>query len=107
MNVPLLAALVLREKIRNPKGVAIVTQPLTSIMQEKMKNDVCQVAVLSMAGELKTSLNEEDGDGDNANLSCDLQELLNGRYPVLFGHPESFDSKLGSGPAHTQRAAEA
>ena len=90
MNVPLLATLVLREKLQNFKGVAIVTQPLSSIMNEKMKNDVCEVAVLSMSGELRTSTDDED-----ANLSCDLQELLDGKYPVLFGHPESFDSKVG------------
>ena len=35
MNVPLLATLVLREKLNNPKGVGIITQPLSSIMNEK------------------------------------------------------------------------
>ena len=91
MNVPLLATLVLREKLLKIKGVYIVMQPLTSIMNDKLQNDVCQVSVLSMAGDMKTS--EEDD--DDANLSCDLQELLDGRYTVLFGHPGSFDSKLG------------
>ena len=95
MNVPLLATLVLREKLKNPKSVYIVTQPLTSIMNEKMRNDICKVAVLSMAGDLKTSMDDEDDDVDDAKLSCGLQELLAGHFPVLFGHPESFDSKLG------------
>ena len=94
MNVPLLATLVLREKLKKPKGVAIVTQPLTSIMNQKMTNDVCDVAVLSMAGELRTRTDNDD-DEDDASLSCNLQELLDGRYPTLLGHPESFDSKLG------------
>ena len=92
MNVPLLATLVLRRKLSNPKGVCIVTQPLTSIMNEKVKNEICEAAVLSMSGELSTSTCMEEED---ASLSCKLQELYDGLYPVLFGHPESFDSKLG------------
>ena len=92
MNVPLLTTMVLREKLGNSKGVCIVTQPLSSIMNQKMKNDVCEAAVLSMSGELTTSTGCDDED---ASLSCNLQELLNGKFPILFGHPESFDSKLG------------
>ena len=91
MNVPLLAIKVLRQKLRNFKGVGIVTQPLSSIMNEKIRNDVCKAAVLSMSGELSTSSSCDE----DASLSCNLQDLLNGVYPVLFGHPESFDSKLG------------
>ena len=91
MDVPLLAALVLRERLNISKGVAIVTQPLTSIMNEKIHNKICEVATLSMTGALKTSSKDED----DASLSCDLEDLLDGRYPVLMGHPESFDSDLG------------
>ena len=91
MNVPLLATLVLREKLKNPRGVAIVTQPLSSIMNQKIQNDVCGAAVLSMAGELTTSGTYIE----DASLSCDLDDLLSGSFPVIFGHPESFDSKLG------------
>ena len=91
MNVPLLATLVLREKLKNPRGVAIVTQPLSSIMNQKIQNDVCGAAVLSMAGELTTSGTYVE----DASLSCDLDDLLSGSFPVIFGHPESFDSKLG------------
>ena len=91
MNVALLATLVLRKRLENPKGVCIITQPLSSIMQEKKRNRVCEAAVLSMTGELTTSLDEDE----SSNLSCDLHDLLDGEYPVLFGHPESFDSKLG------------
>ena len=89
-DVPLLSILVLREKLNNDKGVAIITQPLTSIMNSKMVNRICDVAVLSMTGDLKTSCSEEDAD-----LSCDVADLLDGRFPVLLGHPESFDSPLG------------
>ena len=91
MDVPLLSTLVLREKLGISKGVAIITQPLTSIMNEKIKNRICDVAVLSMAGQLRTS----SGPEDEAELSCDVKDLLDGKYPVLLGHPESFDSPLG------------
>ena len=91
MNVPLLATLVLREKLNNPYGVALITQPLTSIMREKISNEVCGAAVLSMKGELTTS----EYDVENASLSCDLEDLLSGVFPVIFGHSESFDSPLG------------
>ena len=91
MNVPLLATLVLREKLNNPKGVGIITQPLSSIMNEKKKNGICEAAVLSMSGELSTSSEDEE----NTGLSCDLHDLLNGEFPIILGHPESFDSKLG------------
>ena len=89
MNVPLLSILVLREKLQNKKGVAIVTQPLTSIMNE-MINKICDVAVLTMSGHLKTNSGEE-----NPDLSCDIDDLLEGKFPVLLGHPESFDTPLG------------
>ena len=91
LNIPLWATLVLRRKLKIFKGVGIITQPLSSIMKEKKKNGVCEAAVLSMTGELSTSSEGDEG----PNLSCDLNDLLDGKFPILFGHPESFDSKLG------------
>ena len=41
-----------------------MTQPLTSIINEKKRNYICKVAVLSMAGDLKTSIDDEDDDVD-------------------------------------------
>ena len=95
MDVPLLSVHVLRKMTSNPKGVCIVTQPLTSIMNEKIQNKICPVATLSMTGNLKFSTRDGSVDDDDANLSCDLEDLLDGRFPVLMGHPESFDSNLG------------
>ena len=95
MSVPLVAVHVLRKVLGIPKGVCIVTQPLTNIMNEKLNNNICEAAVLSMAGELRTSNDDSPIDGKDANLSCQLGDLLDGRYPVLFSHPESFDSKMG------------
>ena len=73
-----------------PKGICLVTQPLTSIMNDKKQNDVCNVAVLSMKGDLSGSLADA-----NASLSCLLDDLMDGKYPVIIGHPESFDTQLG------------
>ena len=91
MNIPLWANLVLRKLQKNEKGLVIVIQPLSAIMNEKVQNDICEAAVLSMTGNLSTS----DGEEEAAQLSCSIEELLSGKYAVIFGHPESFDSKLG------------
>ena len=93
MNVPLLSALVLRKRLNEKRGVTIVTQPLTSIMNQKMDNAICKVAVLSMTGSLKAKCSDDDD--DTANLSCEVADVLDGEYPVILGHPESFDSPLG------------
>ena len=90
MNVPLLATLVLRAQMNNPLGVGIITQPLSSIMNEKKENDICSIAVLSMTGQLTATEVSDD-----ATLSCLLDDLLEGKFPVILGHPESFDTKLG------------
>ena len=74
--------------------MCIVTQPLTNIMNEKLHNDICEAAVLSMTGHLKTSKDTTAEEGD-AKLSCHIEDLLDGQYPVLFAHPESFDTKMG------------
>ena len=92
MDVPLLSALVLRERLGVSKGVTIVTQPLTSIMNQKINNKICEVAVLAMTGQLKTSCGTDE---DDAGLSCEVADLLDGCFPVILGHPESFDSILG------------
>ena len=92
MNVPLLATLLLRRRLKNPRGVCIITQPLTSIMKEKRVNPICEAAILSMSGDITASSSDTH---DDAILSCDLARLLEGEIPILFGHPESFDTKLG------------
>ena len=63
-------------------------------MNEKLENKICRAAVLSMSGVLKTSKTAST-DEEKAELSCSLGDLLSGKYPVLFCHGESIDSKLG------------
>ena len=86
MTVPLLASLVIRRTQNKPKGVTIITQPLTGLMLEQLDNPVCPVAILSMYGELSTA---------EGKLSCEMEEVLEGKYSAVIGHPESFATPLG------------
>ena len=90
MNIISFGILGLREVTGNPKGIAIVTQPLSAIMNEKMKNKDVKTAVLSMTGKLKN----EEGQ-DDAELDCIENDVLEGVYPVVIGHPESWGSRRG------------
>ena len=86
MTVPLLTSLVIRKTKNNPQAVTVITQPLTGLMLDQLKNLVCPVAILSMTGELSTA----DG-----RLSCDFEDAVGGKYSVVIGHPESFATPLG------------
>ena len=86
MTVPLLTSLVIRKTKNKPLAVTVITQPLTGLMLEQLKNPVCPVAILSMTGELSTA----DG-----KLSCDFEDAVGGKYSVVLGHPESFATPLG------------
>ena len=93
MDVALKGALVKRVTECEPKGLTIVVQPLSSLMREKMENNIAPAAVLSMGQEL--DMLEDGSDGEKAVLSCSLEELFSGRIAVLLGHPESFSTQLG------------
>ena len=93
MDVALKGALVKRLTEGEPRGLTLVVQPLSSLMQEKMDNRIAPSAVLSMGQEL--TVMGEGGDGEKAVLSCSLEELFSGRVAILFGHPESFSTPLG------------
>ena len=78
-------SLVLRKVQGEPKGVMVVVQPLSNLMNEKMRGSIGRVAVLSMGQELTVV---EEGEGrDRAVLSCSIDELLSGSVSVLIGHP--------------------
>ena len=70
-------------------GVSVGTQPLSIIMEEKMNDKSCTpTAVLTMDGQLKRN----SGDQDEATLSSPEEDVLNGAFPCLIGHPESWSS---------------
>ena len=79
MNVPLIGILGLRKVCKHNRGVVIVTQPLTAIMNEKLKNTLIKTAVLTMRGKLRKDENDE------AELSCLEEEVLEGKFPVIIG----------------------
>ena len=66
MNIVLIGILCLRKMMKDDKGIAVVTQPLTSIMENKLKSEIANVAVLSMRGNLKSKRDEEK----EVELSC-------------------------------------
>ena len=86
-----LGTLLLRKMLDLPEGVAIITEPLNMILAEKLKSKVVPTGVISMTGELKSSLEERDG----VKLSAPEENFLDGSLPCLFGHPESWLSEKG------------
>ena len=62
------------------------------IMSEKLTNSIVPTGVISMTGELKTSLEEKDG----VSLSAPEEMFLDGNLPCLFGHPEAWLSEKGN-----------
>ena len=90
-NVIYLGILLLRKVFGIQDGVAIITEPLNMIMAEKLKSSIIPTGVISMTGELKTSLEERDG----VKLSAPEESFLDGSLPCLFGHPEAWLSEKG------------
>ena len=79
----------LRKILGVENGVSVGTQPLSILMEEKMNDKLVPTAVLSMQGQLKRVSMEEEG---SFSLSSPEEEVLQGLYPVLLGHPESWAS---------------
>ena len=72
-------------------GVSVGTQPLSLIMEDKISNGLVPTAVLTMGGQIRKELN----DTGEASLSTPEQSILEGAYPVLIGHPESWANAVG------------
>ena len=85
----LLGTLLLKKILGKDHGVSVGTQPLSLIMEEKMNDKLVPTAVLTMEGELKMCLDDQD---HNATLSSPEEEVLGGAFPCLIGHPESWSS---------------
>ena len=90
-NVIYLGTLLMQKILNIKDGVAIITEPLNMIMAEKLSSSIVPTGVISMTGELKTSLEEKDG----VKLSAPEESFLDGSLPCLFGHPESWLSEKG------------
>ena len=77
--------------MKTATGVSVGTQPLTIIMEEKMRNKTFPTAVVTMSGQIKQSV-EDKGE---AVLSTPEEDILQGNFPILLGHPESWSHKVG------------
>ena len=87
MTIPLLVSKIRHRSVA--RGVAIITQPLTGLMMEKLANSICKSALITMSGDIVVA-NTSAEPTDDAKLSCSVEQLLNeGDIEVLFGHPES------------------
>ena len=86
-----LGILLLRKVFGNETGVAVGTQPLSSIMEEKVRSEIVPTAVVTMKGNIKQNLDENF----NAQLSSPKDNLLKGDFPLLLGHPESWSNHIG------------
>ena len=102
MNIISIGILGLRLVTGNKKGIAIVTQPLSSIMFEKMKSKDVKTAVLTMTGKLKN----EEGQ-DDADLDALEKDVLDGVYPVVIGKLSKLKSieTWENPPPHIEKVA--
>ena len=83
--------MLMRKVFDEPNGVSVGTQPLSLIMEDKINNGIVPTAVLTMAGKIKSEL----VDSGEASLSSPEESILQGAYPVLIGHPESWANSVG------------
>ena len=69
----------MRKVFNEPNGVAVGTQPLSLIMEDKIGNGLVPTAVITMGGQVKKSLD----DTGEASLSSPLDSILQGQSPCL------------------------
>ena len=94
MVVAYLSIFVLQKKFGVPDGVGLGTQPLSSIMNEKVKNSYMKTGTISMHGELTANIDfEDDEEDDDVNLSASVDEFKSGQINCLIGHAESWVTK--------------
>ena len=86
-----LATLLLRKVMKIESGVSVGTQPLSIIMEEKMRDKTFATAVVTMCGQIKQSLDDKG----EAVLSRPIDGILQGDCPILIGHPESWCNPVG------------
>ena len=92
MMVVYLAILVLQKKFGIHSGVGVGTQPLSSIMKEKLKTALIPTGTISMRGSVQTSTSLEEEE-EEVSLSVSLDDMMTGMVSCLIGHAESWLSK--------------
>ena len=85
MILAYLAILVLEKVFQVENGVGLGSQPLSALMEEKIKTGLVPTGLISMKGELKHS--SEDG---HNSMSKPLESFKSGDVKCILGHPESW-----------------
>ena len=85
MIIAYLGILVLEKVYKVENGVGLGSQPLSSLMEEKLKNPTVPTGFISMKGDLKHS--SEDG---HSSMSKPIESFKKGDVKCVLGHPESW-----------------
>lgn len=80
---------VLQRVLEIPTGVGVGCQPLSSIMEEKLRAPYLRTGTISMKGDLKAGGGDHE---DNIELSASIEEFKNGKIQCIIGHAESWTS---------------
>ena len=81
-----LGILVLEKVFKVDNGVGIGSQPLSSIMEEKIKKPFIPTGTIAMSGSLKSSTEDED----DLVLSDAIDDFKSGKIKTIIGHAESW-----------------
>ena len=85
MILAYLGILVLEKVFGVENGVGLGSQPISALMEEKLKNPLVPMGLISMKGDLKHST----ADGQSS-LSRPIDSFKNGGVKCILGHPESW-----------------
>ena len=85
MILAYLAIFVLEKVFQVENGVGLGSQPLSALMEEKLKNGLMSTGLISMKGELKHA--SLDG---QSSMSKPQECFKNGEVKCILGHPESW-----------------
>ena len=93
MVVVYLSILVL-QKLHSVAGVGVGTQPLNSIMHERLKQPYISTGIISMKGDLQPSSSAFHSEDEDVALTDPLEDFKSGRVKCLIGHAESWMSGI-------------
>ena len=84
MIIAYYSILVLEKVFGVENGVGLGCQPLSSLMEEKLKDPPIPTGFISMSGDLKHSSD------DDSSMSKPLESFKNGDVKCIVGHPEPY-----------------
>ena len=84
MIIAFYGILVLEKVLGVQDGVGLGCQPLSALMEEKLRDPPIPTGFISMSGDLKNSCDQ------NSSISKPMDSFKNGDVKCILGHPESF-----------------